>query len=181
MTRRGAPYAHTRYEGSVSCGYRKKSRTSRGPCAALATRHPCQKSGNLSAAEHLQAAGGTQLVSDSERVRALMKFANGCGPTGCPGDSGTRRWIDATRRHRSLSARAEALCKPCLSAATAQLICLTLPGPLINSVRGKRVRITVGCAFSGPSLPPVAVSTPSPCSLPAKPVSCERGAHYHGC
>lgn len=181
MTRRGASCAHTGHGGSASCGHRKKSRTSRRSCAALAIRHPRQKSGNSSAAEHLQAAGGAQRVFDFARTGALLDFAEACGPTGRPGGSGARRSVGATGRHRALRGRAEALREPCLSAGTAQPICLTPRGPLINSARGKRAQITVGCAFSGAFVPSVAVSTPASCSLPAKPVSCERGAHHHGC
>jgi hypothetical protein len=181
VTRRGASCAHTGHRGSASCGHRKKSHTPRRSCAALAIRHPRQKSGNSSAAEHLQAAGGAQRVFDFAWAGAFMDFAEACGPRGRLGGSGLRRWVGATGRQRALPAGAEALREPCLSAGTAQPICLTLPGPLINSVRGKRAQITIGCAISGPLVPPVAVSTPAPCSLPVKPVSCERGAHHHGC
>jgi len=73
----------------------------------------------------------------------------------------------------ALDGGARAAC-PGVFRADARLICLTPRGPLINCLRGKRDLITVGCAFSGPSVPPAAEFTHPPAPSPAKPVSCEQ-------
>jgi len=156
---RGAPRTQRRYGDSASCGHRKKPRTSRSSPAVLAIRHPRQKSGNSSAAGHLLAAGGAQLLFG---VPSAKEFGMGAvigGPMGRVSASHAPRMADAPRRHRQSSAGAEAQRKPSLSAGAAQLICLTPRGPLINCSSVKRAEITVGCAFSGSSLPPAAASS----------------------
>jgi len=96
------------------------------------------------------------------------------GPMGR--SAGRPRRRGALRRPESVRAGRRRTCgvPRCLSRADARLICLTPRGPLINCLRGKRDLITVGCAFSGPSVPPAAEFTHPPAPSPAKPVSCEQ-------